>query len=209
VSGASPIPPYLPPPAPGLQPGRAAPQDRPAQQPTAPFQVSSQHLPPQADNYRAFGAQPPNATAGLRYADWGERVGASLMDYALLVAAILVLSPLSASDSLSGLAGLVWCALAGYLGWLNGSKGQSPGKALMGLKVVRDADGSTLGGPVGLVRGAILLVMGGLTGGVLFVLAVLWPAWDARKQALHDKIVSATVVAGYPRARLSKQIFLP
>ncbi|WP_122262716.1 RDD family protein [Ornithinimicrobium cerasi] len=146
----------------------------------------------------------------LRYADWGERVGASLVDYAILLGVVLLVGPLTAfSDDLDSLAGLAWLAAAGYLGWLNGSKGQSPGKALMGLKVVRDADGSTLGGPVGVVRAVMLAIMGGLTGGILFVLAVLWPAWDPRKQALHDKVVSATVVAGYPRARFGRQIFLP
>ena len=45
------------------------------------------------------------------------------------------------------LIGVVWAfGLAGYLAWLNGSKGQSPGKAVMGLRVVRDVDGTTLGG---------------------------------------------------------------
>ena len=63
--------------------------------------------------------------------------------------------------------------------------------------------------PVGVVRAVMLAIMGGLTGGLLFVLAVLWPAWDPRKQALHDKVVSATVVAGHPRARFGRQIFLP
>jgi uncharacterized RDD family membrane protein YckC len=180
AAGASPLPPYLPP----QQQPPGQPQDAVPLQPVTPTR--------------------------LRYADWGERVGASLVDYALLVGIVVVLSPVSAiDDDLAGLVGLVWFAAACYLGWLNGSKGQSPGKALMGLKVVRDADGSTLGGPVGVVRSAILVLMGALTGGILLVLAVLWPAWDPRRQALHDKVVSASVVAGHPRARLSKQIFLP
>lgn len=150
---------------------------------------------------------PPPSSQPLRHADWGERVGATLVDWVILFVPLLVLTSLG--DVLEDLAALVWFAFAGYLSWLNGSKGQTPGKALMGLKVVRDSDGSTLGGPVGLVRAVVLALMFAFTGGVLWAVALLWPAWDRKKQALHDKVVNAVVVAGYPRARLGKQLFLP
>jgi uncharacterized RDD family membrane protein YckC len=185
----SPIPSYRPP-APGQVQG---PQDG----------VGSYPAPAPAP----FPAPTPPPTPQLRYADWGERVGATLVDWGILLAPLMVLNGLG--DAFDDLAALAWLGLAGYLAWLNGSKGQSPGKALMGLKVVRDADGSTLGGPVGLVRAVLLSLMFGLTAGLLWVVALLWPAWDPKKRALHDKMVSASVVAGYPRARVGKGIFLP
>lgn len=154
--------------------------------------------------------QPTSPPARFRYADWGERVGAGLVDWGLALAALLTVSTLTGfSDTLSTLGGFVWLGLIGYVAWLNGSKGQSPGKALMGLKLVRDVDGSTLGGPVGVVRALVLGVLATMTGGLFLVLSVLWPLWGQKKQALHDKIVSASVIAGHPKAKLGKGIFQP
>lgn len=152
----------------------------------------------------------PPPPARYRYADWGERVGAGLVDGGMLLAVLVVVSSLTGfSDTLSTLGGFFWFGLIGYVAWLNGSKGQSPGKALMGIRLIRDVDGSRLGGPVGLARALILGVVGMMTGGLFFVLSVLWPLWDQKHQALHDKIVSASVVAGHPKARFGKGIFLP
>jgi uncharacterized RDD family membrane protein YckC len=185
-------------------PWATPPSPIPSYRPPAPGQVHG----PQDDmgSYPAPRPAPPPPPQ-LRYADWGERVGATLVDWGLLFVPLMVLSGFG--DFIENLGALAWLGLAGYVAWLNGSKGQSPGKALMGLKVVRDADGSTLGGPVGLVRAVVLAMMFGLTGGVLWILSLLWPAWDRKKQTLHDKVVSASVVAGYPRARVGKGIFLP
>jgi uncharacterized RDD family membrane protein YckC len=122
---------------------------------------------------------------------------------------ILLLPLLVFSEIFESLATLLWLGAAGWIAWLNGSKGQSPGKALMGLKVIRDVDGTTLGGPVGIVRSLALLLMLGFTAGIAWALSLAWPMWDAKKQTLHDKIVGASVVAGYPRQKLGKDIFKP
>lgn len=149
-------------------------------------------------------AAPPPPRPQVRYADWGERVGATLVDWAILLVPLLVLSGIFDS-----LASLLWLGAAGWIGWLNGSKGQSPGKAIMGLRVIRDSDGTTLGGPVGVVRSLVLLLMFGFTAGIAWGLSLVWPMWDPKKQTLHDKIVGASVVAGYPRQKLGKDIFTP
>ena len=180
-------------------PWSAGPPPIPAYRPPGPTEVEGmqRHAPP----------PPP---AGTRYADWGERVGAGLVDGGILLAALLVAGTLTdVSDTLGGLAALAWFGLAGWMAWLNGSKGQSPGKAMLGLRVVRDADGSTLGGPVGLVRTGVLWLVGPVTGGLFVVLSMLWPLWDRKNRTLHDAIVSASVLAGYPRARFGKEIFRP
>lgn len=156
---------------------------------------------------RRAAPTPPPAPTGLRYADWGERVGATLVDWTLIWVPSIVLAELVPSQSV--LPGLLWLALAGYVAWRNGSRGQSPGKALMGIKLLRETDGSTLGGPVGLGRSVVLVLMGVLTGGLLWLLSVLWPLWNRRHRALHDMIFSATVVAGLPRATFGRAIFRP
>lgn len=186
--GQAPIPPYAPPP-----PGTWTPQDTPSATSGPPLSQPHLHGAPQ---HR------------LRYAEWGERLTATLLDGLLIFAGVFVLSFVTFGAA-SGLAGMAWLAGAGYVAWLNGSKGQSPGKAMMGLKLLRDDDGSTLGGPAGLVRAFTLWGLGVFSLGLLWLVAVLWPLWDRRKQALHDKIFGATVVSGYPRARSGKDIFRP
>ncbi len=85
-----------------------------------------------------------------------------------------------------------------YYGMLNGSeKGQTIGK--MALKIqVRDA---ATGGPIDPGRAAIrYLVIGGPTiirSPLVFLfilLDALWPLWDPRRQAIHDKVASSIVV---------------
>lgn len=150
----------------------------------------------------------PHQSPQLRYAHWGERVGATLIDALLVLGVTMLITMVTFGvfEDLSGLAGL---AAWGWITWLNGSKGQSPGKAITGLKLVRDADGTTLGGPVGLVRTLLLGVIGAVTGGLFWLLAILWPAWDAKKQALHDKMFGAVVISGHQPKKLGKDIFLP
>jgi len=84
-----------------------------------------------------------------------------------------------------------------YYGFLNGSeRGQTVGKMALGIRV-RDANG---GGPIGVGRGAGRALVASLPGqipfvGVLWVLLDgLWPLWDPRRQALHDKVVNSVVV---------------
>ncbi len=165
------------------------------------------------DDRQPFAPAPPPAPpAGpqVRYADWGERVGATLVDWALIFAPFFLVSVVAPdSDFLEDLAGLVWLAAGGWVAWLNGSKGQSPGKALLGIKLVREADGSTLGGPVGLARALVLSLMAVFSAGLAWILSLLWPLWNPKHRALHDMIFSASVVAGQPRARFGKAIFLP
>lgn len=189
-----PIPQYSPPPppAPGQAPytgGYGRPEDR----------VPTYH-PPHLAPHLAQG-QP-------RRADWGERVAATAIDFSLVLAATMVVTMVTGwSDALEGLPGLVWMGMWGWFAWLNGSRGQSPGKAMTGIKVVREADGSTLGGWVGLVRTAVFWTLTTFTGGLFFVLSVLWPLGDRKKQALHDKIVSAVVLADEPKKSSVKDVF--
>lgn len=183
------------------QPTRSSPI--PAYAPSLPGQTPG----PQDEGPRrqARTGPPP-----FRYADWAERASATVVDWGLVVALIVWSGPvMDYSSTLDSLLGVTWLGLAGYFAWLNGSKGQSPGKALMGLKVVRDTDGSTLGGPVGLLRGLLLGLTVPLTAGILFVLALLWPTWDAKNRALHDKVTGAIVLGGYPSARFGLSIFRP
>lgn len=84
-----------------------------------------------------------------------------------------------------------------YYGLLNGSdRGQTVGKMALNIRV-RDADG---GGPIGVGRGVVRGLVAVLPSQVPFVgfiwalLDGLWPLWDPKRQALHDKAANSVVV---------------
>jgi uncharacterized RDD family membrane protein YckC len=82
-----------------------------------------------------------------------------------------------------------------YFGVMNGgARGQTLGK--MALKIqVRSA---TTGGPIGVGRGfgryLITIPLSLVTCGLGGILDGLWPLWDAKRQALHDKVVNSVVI---------------
>lgn len=67
-------------------------------------------------------------------------------------------------------------------------RGQTPGKMLLGLRIVRDSDAVK----PGLAR-SILRYVGYIISGIPLFLGFIWIAFDGRKQGWHDKI-SGTVV---------------
>jgi uncharacterized RDD family membrane protein YckC len=78
-----------------------------------------------------------------------------------------------------------------YFTWFHGTTGQTPGKRLMGLRVVQDTgEQLTLGMAflrwVGYIISALPLLMG-----------FIWAGVDRRKQAWHDKIAGTVVIDLY------------
>jgi uncharacterized RDD family membrane protein YckC len=76
--------------------------------------------------------------------------------------------------------------------WLchrEGKTGQTPGKRIVGIRLLREYDGSTLG--FGLAFGRRFLhVLDALP----CYLGFLWPLWDDRKQTFADKVVHTVVI---------------
>lgn len=158
----------------------------------------------------------PQAAAGAvpqPLAEWADRVVAWFMDFLLIAAAgiavFIVVALISViSDTLGGLLytlatlafSLVWL----YLGYLEGVRGQSPGKALQGLKVVKMADGQVLGAGMGIVRRIAHFIDGAICG-----LGYLLPLFDVNKQTIADKIVQTVVLKDQERRPLGQAIFLP
>ena len=70
--------------------------------------------------------------------------------------------------------------------WL---KGQTPGKMLVGIKVV-----NAKGDKPDLISAALREIVGKLLSSIIFYLGFLWILVDNRKQGLHDKIGSTFVV---------------
>ena len=152
------------------------------------------------------GAAPTSSLAGPAYASWLSRVGANLLDGLVnfAVAIPLVLAGFAimfatrdlGSPSPLGIALLVVGYLAVFVFAIwnfvirQGRKGQTLGKTWLHIKVVREANGDVPG--VGLALGRYLLQ--GILTAVTLYLNVLWPLWDAKKQALHDKVCGTVVI---------------
>lgn len=92
--------------------------------------------------------------------------------------ASVVIAPIAA------LAYLVW-----NLGYRQGRTGSSIGKSIVKFKVVSEKTGQPMGFGLSVLREFIYLVAY-LACGLLWVIAVLFPLWDAKRQTLVDKIVS-------------------
>ncbi len=94
---------------------------------------------------------------------------------------------------------IVWCTLGiGWLVWFcfSAVNGQTPGKQLLGMYVVK-ADGTRAGGGYTWLREAVIKpvfsIISVVTFGVLSVLGALWCLWDQDCQCLWDKMASAYV----------------
>jgi uncharacterized RDD family membrane protein YckC len=87
-----------------------------------------------------------------------------------------------------------WVITGAYYTFLHSSRGQTVGKMILKLKVVDEATGSLI--PIGraLIRWLIPIPLGFVTCGIVFLLDGLWPLWDVKRQALHDKIAKTLVV---------------
>ncbi|MBV8218486.1 MAG: RDD family protein [Solirubrobacterales bacterium] len=153
------------------------------------------------------GLDQPTASSRLEFSDWWLRVAAALLDGLIIGAPVLVASIIlivafgnSPGASLLRLLLALAAGIAYYVKTMTRegpSNGQTLGKQLVGIRVVRD-DGLPVG--PGVVLRRELLIKGPLTWvtlGVFELVDCLWPLGDATNRALHDKIVK-THVFQYP-----------
>jgi uncharacterized RDD family membrane protein YckC len=88
------------------------------------------------------------------------------------------------------LAGIVAFAyLIWNLGYRQGTTGSSIGKSIMKFKIVSEKTGQPIGFGMSLVRELIYLVAAAACG-ILWLVAVLFPLWDPKRQTLADKIIN-------------------
>ena len=157
-------------------------------------------------------ARPHSGWEGKPLASWGSRVAATLLDWVILVipvALLIVLVVVVALSSdvggivtgiLSGVAYLLAVLLYAPLLMARGGarNGQTLGKQLIGIRVVRDS-----GQPVDVgfgflrefvVKGVLFGFIGGFFASIPTLVDYLWPLWDDQNRCLHDMVVSTHVV---------------
>ena len=82
----------------------------------------------------------------------------------------------------------------GYAIFFIGSRGQTPGKMSLGIKVVNLKDSQ----PPGYVGAFLREVVGKFVSAILLLLGYLWMLWDPQKQTWHDKIMRTYVLRDTP-----------
>jgi uncharacterized RDD family membrane protein YckC len=71
-----------------------------------------------------------------------------------------------------------------------GPRGQTLGMRVVGVRLVDETTGSSVGGATAIVR----YLFGATISGWLLSLGYLWNLWDVRRQTWHDKVTSAVVI---------------
>lgn len=125
--------------------------------------------------------------AGAARADFATRLVAFVVDYVVLGTVSLV-AILLFNDGLGFLIALL--APPAYYTWFEGSpSGQTPGKRLLGIRVVDAATGRSIGHGHALVRSVMRIVSA-----MLCWVGYLWMLWDPERQTWHDKVAGSVVV---------------
>jgi uncharacterized RDD family membrane protein YckC len=146
-----------------------------------------------------FPAEQPAATPA-NLATWGTRALGYLIDFA----PIWILDALTyRSTAIFSILGLISFAYFIYMGYLDGLTGQTPGKAIMGIRVV-NLQGQVIGSGSGIAR-KFAHILDGIVCGLGFLL----PLVDAKRQTIADKVMNTYVVEGVEKKSFSVELWLP
>jgi uncharacterized RDD family membrane protein YckC len=153
------------------------------------------------------GFSPSSGQAAGESAEWLERVGAAVIDGLIRIAIVVFVVIVAAvatsadEDALSVAALLsVWLVAPFYAPILMARwDGQTVGHKAVGTRIV-NRDGSRTSGGKAVVRevlakGILIEFIGAVvTFGILMLVNYLWPLWDDKNEALHDKMCNTRVV---------------
>jgi uncharacterized RDD family membrane protein YckC len=128
----------------------------------------------------------PAPYGGARLAPWIERVGEYLIDSIIIAVPSGLIGLLTGSRAVYDLLAFIGFLVMGYL---NGAQGQTPGKRVLSIKILREQDGQLLGGGMGVVRQLCHLL-----DSLACLIGWLWPLWDSKRQTFADKLVSTVAI---------------
>ena len=134
---------------------------------------------------------PASGPSGPRAGFW-RRFAALLIDGIITGILSGILQAIFGRDAGNGLGTLV--ALA-YYTYFEGSSGQTPGKKVLGIRVIDFGGGGSIGYGRALIRS-----VGKFVSAIVLLLGFLWMLWDKEKQTWHDKFANSVVVpdSAYP-----------
>jgi uncharacterized RDD family membrane protein YckC len=167
-------------------------------------------------SYQPAGSQPVGIQEpagyfmGHKLGSWIARAGAYLLDAIFVsvptvILVCLAVIPVAVTSSQGGqpdqgqlalMFSLLTAAFAlelvlvAYNRWyLQGSTGQSWGKRIVGLRLVRMADGQPIGGGLAFVRDVAHAI-----DALVCYIGYLMPLWDDRRQTIADKLLNTVVL---------------
>ncbi len=136
-------------------------------------------------------AQAAPAAQGVKYASFGIRFVAALIDGILIAIISTLIKTLLGGenapgflDSVMGLASIV------YYVFMISKYGATVGKKLMKIRVQNIDTGANLT----FVEAILREFIGKLLSSIIFLLGYFWMLWDPKKQTWHDKIAKSIVV---------------
>jgi uncharacterized RDD family membrane protein YckC len=208
--GAGPPPPPAGPLAPSGPPGGP-------QAPAAP------PPPPGPESPASYGGPVPpggwqqpipqhQAWVGQPLASWGSRAAALLIDWLILLVPVIVLTIIVVALATGSDTGALVTGILGGLAYLvvlfiyaptlmargGQNNGQTWGKQMIGIRVVRDNGQAMNFGMAALreivVKGLLVSIASSIIPLIPWLLDYLWPLWDDENRALHDMVVSTHVV---------------
>lgn len=133
-------------------------------------------------------------------ASWGTRAIGFIIDYAPIWILQLIFFRSTALNTLISLVGIAYLI---YMGYLDGLTGQTPGKAIMGIRLVNDK-GELIGTGAGIGRKFVHIV-----DSIVCFLGWLLPLVDAKRQTIADKIMTTFVVEGVEKRQFSVDLWMP
>ncbi len=142
-------------------------------------------------DYNVVTDDVPEGMSALEIASVGQRFGAFLVDFVISVLVGIV--GMVIGSAMGGDGSVVNLVLSiGY--WIVvlimvATRGQSPGKIAIGIKIVK-TDGSS----IGFGRTLIREVIGKIISSIILLLGYIWILFDGKRQGWHDKIASTYVV---------------
>lgn len=138
----------------------------------------------------------PGPAPGMEFAGAGARLVGYIVDIIIMtiaiVVAVIIFGLLAVVLPILGVIGIFIAVLLiplAYFPYFWSKSGQTPGQKMMGIKVVRDADG----GPVSM-GSAILRLLGYWVSGLVFYIGYIWIFVDKRKRGWFDLIAGTVVV---------------
>ena len=141
--------------------------------------------------YNVVSDDVPEGMSALEIASVGQRLGAFLVD--LVISVVVGIAGSVIGSAISGdLSAINFLVSIGY--WivvliLVATRGQSPGKMAIGIKIVK-TDGRAIGFGTTLIRE----IIGKLISSIIILLGYIWILFDGQRQGWHDKIASTYVV---------------
>ena len=177
----------------GQQPGGQQPfgQPQPGQAPYgAPYGQPTPY-----GQQAPFGQQGNPFGPPRNYASWGQRALGWLIDFGPIVLLYAIVIPVTVNEGAAGgvvalIGGLAWIGWCVYNRWIQqGNTGQSLGKRVAKIKLVREDTGQPVGPGIAFVRDLAHFV-----DNVICYVGWLWPLWDDKNQTLADKIIGTVVI---------------